>query len=117
MFRIRKNGLGAGGAIDQSIPAPGGSEYSRLARLSLKLSDVGAAETVTLTLDNGEGANYDFEIASASMDGETEYLWTDASATIHVRAKSELYAGDAILVEHANGNSRDWYLEAEFVPV
>lgn len=85
-------------AVAQAI-RPGGGEF-RLAGFALHASGAIAAESITFTTDDIDGAVYDTEIESVDLTGLTDKVYMIPSdERIPIKQKSELD------VAWANGNT------------
>lgn len=92
-------------AISQAI-APGDAQEFRLAGFMIHGSAAFAAEAITFTLDDVDGANYDCEILSVDLDG-----LTSKTHMIPSDERIPLKKGTEIDVAHANTNSRTYGLK------
>ncbi|MFA6067529.1 MAG: hypothetical protein WC810_03010 [Janthinobacterium sp.] len=61
-------------------------------------SSVAITETITVTLDNAAGANYDTQLFSMDLSAESNFVWRPSG-------EMNLQAGDKLLIACTNANA------------
>lgn len=101
------------------IDTPGGSETGtvilapgedfQMLEARLHLSDTGAAENYTITLDSEHGSAFDVVLATHAMSGET-----DVNDVWGIDEPRYFNSGDALIFAHTNTNARTFGLEIKY---
>lgn len=90
-----------GGAVSVSASVPVGATY-RLVSVGVHLSAAPtSAGSITVTLDAGQGSDYDTLLQTASLVGVTDYVWLPDEDYF-------LVGGDAVNVAYANPDHRTY---------
>ena len=69
----------------------------RLERILFHAS-VAITETITITLDSGQGATYDVELRKKSLSSEQDFIYVP-------EGENNYYAGDEIKIQCTNANT------------
>lgn len=81
-----------------------------LKEIRLHLSGVGAANNLTVTLDNGTDAKYDTVLLTQDMTSVTDLVWQPDRPI-------ELKSTDKINIAWTNGSGRTYGLEVLYTPI
>jgi len=104
MSVIKHKATGTGN-IAETI-SPGGN--FQIEEFRIHLSAAGAANSLTITIDNGDGAAYDVVVLTQDMTSVTNFIWVP---TRPVKCKNLGTTASSIVIAWTNGSSRTYGLE------
>ena len=96
----------ATGAAAVSMTVAPGRDWV-LEEVRVHLSAAGGAANLTITIDAGAGAAYDYTLATQDMTSVTNYTYQPTRPI-------NLSSGDKILIAWANGSTRTYGIEVKY---